>query len=240
METQGTYAGDEAPARVLPPHPGAVPVGEKMLTVVGGFALRKIHISAARGWTGLPDVLSREELEEFAVQRRLAEEAEASAQAVLARARVEADAIVNRARQHARSLGDTQLKLWQEAFDARQAELVESLGEAVGVVVESVLKRVLASSEDLPVRMAMEMAMRALGLELRAAVVCHPMDLPLVQAQAGRLGVASIEPDPELQRGQVVFSSANGQVRVDTDHMLERLMHDLRSALSSRVRPSTP
>lgn len=218
----------------VPPHPSAVPIGQKLFDVVGGFALRRVHVSAARGWTGVPDVLSHAELAEFAAQRRAVEEAETSAHAVLARAKAEADALLERAKQHARSLGDSQLKLWQEAFDVRQEEVNHLLGDAVSVVVESVLRHLLGTHAELPVKASIELAMRTLGSELRAAAACHPLDLPEVESQGARLGIATVRAREGVPRGQIVFHGPEGEVSVDGMRMIDRLAEDLRSVFTTR------
>jgi len=204
------------------------------------FVIPRVHVATDRAWAGSADVLSKSELREFAHQARLERQAREGAEALISRAEVEAESIVRRARQQARALGDTQLKLWQEAFDARQAELAEALGVAVTVVVDSVLKSVLASSDDLPVKASIELAMRALSVELRAAAVCHPLDLPVVRAQAGRMGTHQVEQDAALPRGQIVFSGDEGEVRVDGQRVLDRLSTDLRQAFQSKAMPAPP
>jgi flagellar biosynthesis/type III secretory pathway protein FliH len=164
----------------------------------------------------------------------LKRQAREGAAALIAQAEKEAEGIVKRAKQQARTLGDSQLKLWQEAFDTRQAELSDSLGQAVTLVVSSVLKSLIGSVEDLPVKTSIELAMRALNAELRAAAVCHPMDLPLVQAHAARLGATTVAEDADIPRGQILFSSDEGDVRVDGQRVLDRLLVDLKQVLSSK------
>jgi hypothetical protein len=214
-----------------------IPVGDSLSDDLQGFALPLVPLVPGRSWAGVPDVVSRADIVGYAAQ--LLEEAKGrqSADALLARAEVEASAVLKRARQQARTLGDSQLKLWQEAFDVRQGELSEALGSAVTVVVQSVLKSLLGSSPDLPVQASIELAMRVLNSELRAAVLCHPLDLPLVQAQAGRLGTLRFNPDAEMPRGQIVFSSDEGEVRVDGQKVIDRLVADLRQVLSAKVLP---
>ncbi|CAN5573364.1 hypothetical protein BH09PSE5_BH09PSE5_16910 [soil metagenome] len=198
------------------------------------FVLKRVHVGPDRSWEGLADVISVGELSDYAAHRRIEDAALRGAQASIDRAHEEADSIVERARQMARSLGDTQLKLWQEAFEARQIELSQALGGAVHAVVRAALSNLFEAHPELPVQASIDLAMKVLNSELRAAAVCHPLDLPLVQAHANRLGTSSFNVDPALPRGQLVFEGREGEVRVDGQRVMDRLLNDLRQVLSAK------
>lgn len=203
------------------------------LSTTDAFSLKRLPAGSGRTWTGVADVVTSRELKEWIRRDQLTREAREGAEALISKAEAEAATVVQRARQQARAMGDSQLRIWQEAFDVRQAEISESLGSAVSVVVNAVLRQLLGSSDDLPVKVTIELAMKVLQAELRAAAVCHPLDLPMVQSQAERLGTKEVRGDERLVRGQIVFSGEEGDVRIDGDRVLERLANDLRLSLSS-------
>lgn len=206
----------------------------------GGLAsasptLRCVPFASEEHWSGMADIVSREELARHAAAAGSERQRQQQAADVLTRAQATADSIVRQARNKARLLGESQLERWQAAYDAHEAEITRSLGDAVATVVEAVLREVLGSHDELPVRTSLELAMRVLSTELRAAVLCHPLDLAAVQAHESSSDKTAVAPDASLPRGQLIFTSAEGDVRVDGQRVFDRLAADLRQLFSARA-----
>lgn len=158
--------------------------------------------------------------------RRVREQARAEADALLAAARVEAEAVRETARREGRAQGMAEAAGLLAAARAERARTALETGEVAALAL-AVARRVVLDCRALDRELVARRAAAVVRERFLGPVVVRaaPGDADLIRrcVVETTTGPVAVREDPDLRAGACVLEGDGGEIRLDDDEMLERV-----------------